>query len=128
MNGGRVYSEEKQQTYLACLRVMDARPKVQRNDRILLQEAVDATGMERHAVANALKWLKRKGLATTVYGKDGWVIKRVQAKRLEKFCWRHGLYKEEVGRGKNKRWVCGICERNPFPESEVTDGDPASKV
>jgi len=109
----RDYADEKKAVYDAMVSIKAARPKKEKSKRMQMSEIREASGLPVGPTANAVKWLGRKGMAHTEDGRDGWFLDRLNPKHYERYCWKHGIVKEIVGKGKNKRYICPMCERNP---------------
>lgn len=109
MAKARLYDQEKRRAFEACQAVVAGRPRGKKKDRILVSEIREESGLEVAAASNAMKWLKRRGLAhTSEDGKVGWFVEKRTAKQIERYCWEHG----EEFLHKGKRWYCEVCERN----------------
>ena len=107
----RDFAAEKEKVYVTCAEIVADRSRKEKKDRLPLSVITAASGLPKSAVANALKWLKRKGLITSGAEQEGWFLVSVHPKKIEKFCWAHGIFKDVVGRGKTKRLICPICDR-----------------
>jgi len=106
----RNFAAEKEKVYVTGLQLIKARRGKAKKDPLSLVEITEASGLPKTAVANALKWLKRKELADTAEV-SGWFMLSMHPKRVENFCWKHGVFKEVSGRGKKRRVFCPICDR-----------------
>jgi len=108
----RDYIEEKKRAYDACVEIVEGRKGKAKKEAIQIAEIRDVSGLDVQQAANAMKWLKRKGLADTIDGKDGWRLIKLHSRDYQKYCWVHGLVMVVEGRGSKKRVYCPICERS----------------
>ena len=108
----RNFVEEKKTAYDACVAIMGDRKGKAKKEPIQIEEIRNLSGLDVPQAANAMKWLKRKGLANTIDGRDGWKLDKMHSRDYKKYCWKHGLVMVSEGRGKKQRVFCQICERS----------------
>ena len=103
----RDYASEKRIVYDKMCELTIRIAQKTKDVRLFLSQLTEETGLPKAAVANALRWLKTKGLVMTKDDRDGWFPIKMRKPHYAKYCWDHGLVKVTKG----KKVFCPICER-----------------